>query len=164
MLLILAAFSLTILSGVPGLLFRSGRNASQKITTLLHLVGCTAGLAAVIGIFTDGEVSYRLAWPLPGGTILLRADPLSAFFLLPVFVVMGTGSIYGEGYWPEKVNAENGRKLRFFYGVLTAGLILVMIAGDAWSFLTGWEIVGLSSFFLVTTESKSGEALRAGWI
>ncbi len=94
----------------------------------------------------------------------LSLDRLSAFFLVPVFVVSGLGSIYGEGYWKESRHPENGRKLRLFYGLATASLALVMAAGDAWSFLVGWEIVTLAAFFLVTTDQGDARALRAGWI
>ena len=83
---------------------------------------------------------------------------------MPVFVVAGLGSIYGEGYWAEAHHPENGRKLRAFYGLATASLALVMAAGDAWSFLAGWEIVTLAAFFLVTTDQNDARALRAGWI
>ena len=127
-------------------------------------MGCTAGLASVLITFISGGAKFQLAWPLPGGVIAIQMDALSAFFLFPVFIVMGVGSIYGEGYWPEMENQNNGRKLSFFYGALTAGLLLVMIGGDVWSFLIGWEIVGLSAYFLVTTESTDRDALRAGWI
>ena len=78
-------------------------------------------------------MTVRLAWPLPGGSLAFALDRLSAFFLVPVFVVAGLGSIYGEGYWAEARHPENGRKLRAFYGVATASLALVMAAGDAWS-------------------------------
>ncbi len=104
------------------------------------------------------------AWPLPGGTVRFAIDRLAAFFLMPVFFVSALGSVYGEGYWSEAGHPGNARRLRGFYGIATAGLLLVMAAGDAWTFLIGWEVVGLAAFFLVTTEQDDLEALRAGWI
>jgi len=158
------ALILTLISGMPGLLLKAGSRASQRTATVLHCLGCSAGLvAALLGLANDG-FHLQFSWPLPGGVTAIHVDALSAFFLLPLFLVTGLGSVYGEGYWPESVNPANGRKLRFFYGTITAGLTLVMIAGDAWSFLFGWEITGLSAFFLVTTERSNKEALRAGWI
>ena len=59
---------------------------------------------------------------------------------------------------------ENGRKLRFFYGTLTAGMALVVIARNGVLFLFGWEIMALSAFFLVTTEDGVREVRRSGWI
>ncbi len=163
-LLLFIALILTFTSGVPGFFLKAGRSASQRIATILHLAGCVAGLVSAFTVFADGAYSSQFSWPLPGGVVAIHMDALSAFFLVPVFLVMGLGSLYGEGYWPEITNQTNGRKLRFFYGTLTAGLGLVMIAGDAWSFVFGWEITGLSAFFLVNTEGNSKEALHAAWI
>ncbi|MEO8584979.1 MAG: proton-conducting transporter membrane subunit [Acidobacteriota bacterium] len=162
--LLLFASVLVGLSGLPGLLFPSGRTAGQRIATVLHVAGCAAGAGAAAWALAGGTVAARFVWPLPGGSVTFSLDRLSAFFLVPVFVVAGLGSIYGEGYWTESRHPENGRKLRFFYGVTTASLVLVMAAGDAWAFLAGWEVVSLAAFFLVTTDQNDARALRAGWI
>jgi hydrogenase-4 component B len=162
--LLAIASTLVGASGLPGLLVPAGRAAGQRIATWLHVAGCAAGTAAAAWALAGGTVTARLAWPLPGGFVTLSLDRLSAFFLVPVFVVSGLGSIYGEGYWAEARHPENGRALRVFYGVATASLALVMVAGDAWSFLAGWEIVTLAAFFLVTTDRSDERALRAGWI
>jgi hydrogenase-4 component B len=162
--LLAIASGLVGLSGLPGLLFPSGRAAGQRIATVLHVVGCAAGAGAAAWALAGATVTARFAWPLPGGSLTFSLDRLSAFFLVPVFVVSGLGSIYGEGYWAEARHPENGRKLRAFYGVVTASLALVMAAGDAWAFLAGWEIVSLAAFFLVTTDQNDAGALRAGWI
>ena len=162
--MIAAAIVLTLSSGVPGLFLKRGSGVSQIIATVLHLTGCAFGIVTVVMIFAGGSYEARFAWPIPGGFIGLHLDRVAAFFLLPLFIVMGAGSIYGEGYWNESTHLDTGRKLRFFFGTLTAGFAFVVIAADAWSFLAGWEIVGLSAFFLVITESDKGETLRAGWI
>lgn len=161
---IFASLFLTFASGIPGLFLKPGRASGQRIATALHMIGCLSGLIAVVASYIYGPAGTEISWPLPGGALAVKIDALSAFFLLPVFLVMGTGSLYGESYWSERDHPANGRKLRFFYGTLTAGLTLVMMAGDAWLFLIGWEIVGLSAFFLVSTESDKQETLRAGWI
>jgi hydrogenase-4 component B len=142
---------------------KAGRKASHTISVVLHVLGCTAGLASVIFAFFYGSEKAAIFWSIPSGVFALHVDALSAFFLSPVFLVMALGSIYGLGYWPASENPTNGRKLQLFYGTLTGGLTLVMIAGDAWSFLIGWEITSLSAFFLVRTEN-SKSALHAAWI
>lgn len=161
---ILASLTLTFASGIPGLFLKPGRTSTQRIATTLHVLGCLAGLVVVVLTYIYGRAEIRFHWPVPGALIAARLDALSAFFLLPLFMVMGAGSLYGEGYWAEKDHSATGRKLRFFYGVLTAGFTLVIIAANAWLFLLGWEIVGLSAFFLVQTESTQPEATRAAWI
>ena len=162
--LLAVASVLVAVSGLPGLLFPAGRAAGQRIATVLHVAGCAAGLGAAAWALAGGGETARFAWPLPGASLTFALDRLSAFFLVPVFVVSGLGSIYGEGYWAEARHPQNGRGLRAFYGVATGSLALVLAAGDAWSFLAGWEIVTLAAFFLVTTDQNDPRALRAGWI
>ncbi len=162
--LLAVASALVAFSGLPGLLIPAGTRAAQRIATWSHVVGCALGVSAAGFALAGGTSTAVLAWPLPGGALTFTLDRLSAFFLVPVFVVAGLGSIYGEGYWVEAHHPKNGRKLRVFYGLATAGLALVMAAGDAWSFLVGWEIVSLAAFFLVTTDQDDAAALRAGWI
>ncbi len=162
--LLAVASALVAVSGLPGLLLPAGSKAAQRSATLLHVAGCAAGCAAAAWALGGDAVTARYAWPLPGGSVTFSLDRLSAFFLVPVFVVAGLGSIYGEGYWAEARHPENGRKLRAFYGVATASLAVVIAAGDAWAFLAGWEVVSLAAFFLVTTDQNDERALRAGWI
>jgi len=162
--LLAVATALVAISGFPGLLLPAGRPAAQRIATVLHVLGCAVGVvAAALALAGDTAVA-QIAWSWPGGAANFALDRLSAFFLVPVFVVAGLGSIYGEGYWAEARHPANGRKLRCFYGVATAALALVVVAGDAWVFLVGWEIVSLAAFFLVTTDRDDAAALRAGWI
>jgi hydrogenase-4 component B len=158
------ASMLVAFSGLPGLLLPAGSTAAQRIATALHVLGCATGTGAAVWALAGETVAARFAWPLPGGALTFSLDRLSAFFLVPVFVVSGLGSIYGEGYWEESRHPENGRKLRVFYGVATASLPLVLVAGDAWGFLAGWEILSLAAYFLVTTDPDDPRALRAGWI
>src|SRR5216684_1296618 len=147
------------ISGIAGI----PRRAPAHLSAMIHLVGCVIGVLGAALSLTGGPTVVHYRWSIPSGTIAIVIDPLAAFFLFPVFVVGGLGALYGEGYWSEAEHPTTARKLRCFYGVLTAGLVLVMIAGDAWSFLVGWEIVGVAAFFLVTTENEP-DALRAGWI
>src|SRR5664279_3559538 len=162
--LLAVASALVAFSGLPGLLLPAGSRAAQRVATWCHVLGCAfGGLAAALAL-AGSPATARFAWPLPGGALTFALDRLSAFFLVPVFVVSSLGSVYGEGYWAEAHHPKNGRKLRCFYGLATAGLALVMVAGDAWSFLVGWEIVSLAAFFLVTTDQDDAAALRAGWI
>ncbi len=162
--LVAIASALVAFSGLPGLLVPAGTRAAQRVATWFHVLGCVLGVSAAALALAGNAATAKFDWPLPGGGLTFALDRLSAFFLVPVFVVSGLGSVYGEGYWAEAHHPKNGRKLRFFYGLATAGLALVMVAGDAWSFLVGWEIVSLAAFFLVTTDQDDAAALRAGWI
>jgi len=83
---------------------------------------------------------------------------------MPVFLISLLGNIYGLGYWKQTEHPQNGRKLRLFYGTMTAGMALLVIAQNSILFLFGWEIMALSAFFLVTTEDNEKEVRETGWI
>src|SRR6266849_5442896 len=152
-------------SGSPGLFAGRTSMIGQRVTAFLAALGTGIGLAGV-GLFWatgDSEPIVR-PWLIPGAEFSVAMDGLSAIFLVPVFLISLLGSMYGLGYWKQTEHPENGRKLRLFYGTLTAGMALLVIARNSILFLFGWELMALSAFFLVTTEDDRSEAREAGWI
>jgi hydrogenase-4 component B len=95
---------------------------------------------------------------------MVGLDALSAFFLIPVFLMGGLGAIYGLGYWPQRRHPGNGRKLGLFWGLLVAGMALLVVSRHAMVFMLGWEVMALSAFFLVSTEDHRADCRRSGWI
>jgi hydrogenase-4 component B len=102
-------------------------------------------------------------WPAMNNSIL-GMDALSAFFLIPIFLMGGLGSIYGIGYWPQLQHIRNARKLQLFWGLLTAGMALLVISRHAMAFLFGWEVMAFATFFLVCTEDHKEKCRQAGWL
>jgi hydrogenase-4 component B len=51
-----------------------------------------------------------------------------------------------------------------FFGLVTAGMALLVVAQNSLLFLVGWEIMALSAFFLVTTEDHDREVRGTGWL
>jgi hydrogenase-4 component B len=161
----LAAIALTALSGVPGLAFGRRSQLGQGIATLLSVAGALLGAGAALVALGDGRVeTATLAGPLASLPLQLRIDPLAAFFLLPVFVLGGAGTLYGVRYWRQDEHPENGLKLRLCWGLLVAALAAVPLAADAVAFLLAWEVMALSAFLLVTTEDERDEVRQAGWV
>ncbi|RPJ08783.1 MAG: hydrogenase [Spirochaetaceae bacterium] len=162
--LILISTVLSAASGVPGLLMSRTNAWGQRIATGIMLSVAVLGLTgAVAGLFSGLGPSSFVPWPSLGG-MSVGLDPLSAFFLVPVFLMGGAGSIYGTGYWSQKQNPGNGRRVRVFWGLLVAGLAFLVIARHMMAFLLGWEIMALAGFFLVTAEDDRQETRRAGLV
>jgi hydrogenase-4 component B len=163
--LVLLGIVLTALSGIPGLFLSRHRNDGQWLTTVLAVAGAVVGLSGVGTFLSDGDSQeIVLPWSVPGGGFAVALDGISAIFLLPIFLVAMLGSVYGLSYWKQTEHAENGRKLRLFYGWLAAGMALLVIARNALLFLVGWEVMALSAFFLVTTEDGDEQVRAAGWV
>ena len=152
-------------SGVPGLLVRHDSMVGQYVATFL---ACVAGAIGLFGVFRHLQIGVAdvIDWPwaVPGGEFVVALDGLSALFVAPVQLIFLLGSIYGLSYWKQTEHAGNGRKLRLFYGLLAAGMTLVLVARNAVLFLAGWEIMAMSAFFLVATEDNDQAVREASWL
>jgi len=161
--LVLAAIVLAAASGLPGLLLRSGR-AAQILAAALMCLAAACGLVGALPVLLGGPAeTAAFPWPAPG-VGLAGLDALSAFFLAPVFLMGALGPIYGLGYWPHERHQRNSRKLSVFWGLMAAGMGLLIIARHGLTFLLGWEVMALAGYLLITTEDHREEANRAGYV
>ena len=87
-----------------------------------------------------------------------------AFFLLPLLLLGGLGAVYGASYLKGNAESTHIGTSWFFYNMLLASMMLVVLAHNAILFLVAWETMALTSFFLVTFENKKSYVRRAGWI
>src|ERR1035441_4891207 len=85
--LLAVASALVAFSGLPGLLLPAGSRAAQRVSTWCHVLGCASSGSAAAVAHAGSPATARFAWPLPGGALTFALDRLSAFFLVPVFVV-----------------------------------------------------------------------------
>jgi hydrogenase-4 component B len=164
--LVLLGTAIVAASGVPGLLLSRHALSGQWVTTVLAVLGAGVGLAGVGAFWATGvSQPIRLPWDLlPSAEFSVAVDGLSAMFLVPIFLISLLGNVYGLSYWKQTEHRQNGRKLRLFYGTMTGGMALLVIARNSILFLFGWEIMALSAFFLVTTEDHDNLVREAGWI
>jgi hydrogenase-4 component B len=163
-LLIVVATVMAAVSGVP-LLIPSLLSAvrGQQLAIVLMLTASCAGLAGAILTLVSGstEVLHQV-WTLPFGSAEIGVDPLSAWFLLPIFLIPGCASLYARAYWPAERYPGNVRAMTFFFGLMMAAMSAVVLARDGITFLFAWEIMALSCYFLVTTEDEKREVCEAG--
>src|SRR5262249_23173317 len=106
----------------------------------------------------------QVPWPLPAAEFFVAMDDLSALFLIPIFLISALGSVYGLGYWDQRKHPGNARKLRLFYGLLRAGMGLLVIARNGILFLVAWETMALAAFFLITTKDEDKQVRETDWI
>ena len=165
LLLILIGVAFIAFSGVPGLAANIRAMWGQRLATILAVSGAICGLIGGFYTLLHSTVQkINLPGILPGTMLHLRIDSLSAFFLVLIFIMAATGSVYGEGYWPQREHPDNGRKLRLLYGLLIAAMAMVTLANDAIAFLVAWEIMALTSYFLIATEDEKPQCRQAAWI
>ena len=151
-------FALTLLS------FFIGRTAwGRGLVYGGSLLVCAgAGAAALwqlLGNAPPPELTLPLGLPWVGAHF--RIDALSAFFLLVVNIGGVASSLFALGYGRHE---RAPMRVLPFYPAFVAAMSLVVIAGDAFTFLFSWELMSLSSWALVIAHHDSRENLRAGYI
>ena len=165
MQIILIALLVMIMGGLGALLGqRSPRRASQ-IGLAGSVLGSLLGLWGTCQtLFTSSlPDTVRQPWSIPFGSFYLEVDALSGFFLLPIFLLTGLAAIYGSRYLNEpKYDRQIGSHW-LFYAALSVSMCIVILARNAVLFLIAWEVMALSSFFLVTMENEKESVQKAGW-
>src|SRR5262249_47800584 len=149
-----AAVAFAGVSGLPGLLARRDGRAFERLfaclmTAAAACAACAAGLA-----LAGWPGALSAPWQVPGGELAITLDPIAAVFVLPIGLMTGLGAWYGLEYWPQRDRPGDGRKLRAFYGLVSAGMLLLVVAGNAILFLAGWELMAAAAFILVSTEDE----------
>ncbi|MDP1731899.1 MAG: hydrogenase 4 subunit B [Devosia sp.] len=140
----------------------------SSVTTRL-VYGATLGISALMGIVAVSQFlnapaaasALTLPLGLPWIGAHFRLDALSAFFLIVVNIGGGMASLYGLGYGRHE--SAPHRVLPFFPAFL-AGMNLVVLADDAFTFLLSWEFMSLGSWALVMAHHRERENSRAGYI
>ena len=140
----------------------SHQHDDLRLRDRAHCVGNCAG-TAVWALVADAGVAQTLHLPigLPWLGAHFRLDALAAVFLIVVNLGGVTASLYGLGYGRHE--AEPGRVLPF-YAAFLAGMNLVVLADDAFTFLLTWEFMSLTSWALVMAHHRQPGNARAGYI
>lgn len=172
MVFLLCSLFLFAGGGLCAVLAGRGKRASI-IGAVFALLASLAGLipavrAIAARILAQPAVFYLDLGALPIGRALFRLDALSAFFLVPIFLLAGLCAIYGVGYLARVHDSDPGRRHLgvqwLFFNLLAAGLVLMIVAADAFLFLLAWEIMSLAPFFLISLHDEELKVRTASWI
>jgi hydrogenase-4 component B len=160
-LFLLCDAALLVLAVVAVLLRR--RSAATPIVYGGALILSLALLAgALVHMATDASPdAIVLPVGLPWIGANFRLDALSAFFLVVINLGAAAASLYGIGYGRHE--HEPQRVLPFFPAFL-AGMNLVLLADDAFTFLASWEFMSLASWALVMAHHQERDNTRAGFV
>lgn len=128
-----------------------------------------AVIGSFIGLFFAGAVILSgQTIIVANGTITalipfsLRVDLLSAFFVGVISLVSLFVSIYAFSYQEHFARRSPLGMLAALYSIFVASLFFVVMANHALTFMFFWEIMSLSSYFLVVYEHHEQQNLRAG--
>jgi len=142
-------------------------SGSKFSTAIIYSASLVVSAIALIGslqwLLANHAIDAGLTLPigLPWLGAHFRLDALAAFFLVVVNLGGGAASLYGLGYGHHEPTP--GRVLPFFPAFL-AGMNLVVLADDAFSYLLCWEFMSLVSWALVMAHHREAGNAKAGYV
>lgn len=122
------------------------------------------GYIAIQAFITPEPLQISL-FELLGNQINLVVDGLSAFFILVINITIFTGALYANGYLAKYRNNKTKTELAwhfFNFLVLYVSLLMVVMLRDGIGFLVFWELMSVSTFFLIVFDSEKQESKSAG--
>ena len=137
------------------------QRAFAPVTLFLLSLSALAYLIVIFNQITPGNTIELLNWQLPFGKLKFGLDSLSGLFLIPLLILTAATSIYGWKYFGSH---KQEKTHWFFFTVLVTGMVLVLLSRNAIAFIFSWEIMSVSSFFLVITDKTNEKTMRAGLI
>jgi NADH-quinone oxidoreductase subunit L len=169
---VVAASWVCLLSPLGGALLVTllGTRISRRIAGYLSTLSCAiAAVAAAVAFFAvlgrdeeeKRELSVAWTW-LSGGDfridLSILVDPLSIMMML---VVAGVGSLivgYSIGYMDGE---DEERRYFAFMALFVFSMLTLVLAGNYVILLSGWGLVGLSSYLLIGFHHERPSAIAA---
>ena len=156
--------SLFFVGGIGSLFFLKNDKQANGWSSFFAIVGSLWGLffsiAAILtksSLLFDVKTSFFSLFKMS-----FHIDLLSSFFIFVISLIALFCSIYGIGYIRHYYKKYNIGVLGFFYNLFIGSLILVVTSSNGILFLIFWEIMSISSYFLVVYDNHDDDNVKAG--
>jgi formate hydrogenlyase subunit 3/multisubunit Na+/H+ antiporter MnhD subunit len=137
----------------------------KAVFVLLGMSGVFAALAGLAVLLSNGVITGQIGLGLPWLPWHVRFDGLSGFFFLIIGIAVCAVSLYGPGYVSSYKESEHPfAVLGLFTGLFVAGMLLVLLADDAFMFMIAWELMSVASYFLVAFQHENSANRRAAFL
>lgn len=159
--LFLASLVVSVVAGAVSILLK-------QIEKTAKMAGCSLGIAAaalsliagLIAMLGNGE-SFSADFLFPFARFSLLLNPLAGLMITIISILALVAFIYGIAYLDE----YEGKQARacMFLNWFVASMMLVIAADNAFWFLVAFELMSLTSYFLVIIEEKPS-SIKGGFM
>ena len=137
--------------------------ASIFISGITGVIGSIAGLVSSVPVVLSGKVqTFVTAGPFPFTQFSVRMDSLAAFMVFVISLLVLVASIYSFSYVTE-YEGKGAWTMGFFTNTFVASMLALMVVDNAFYFLVFFELMSLSSYFLVIFDQEK-ESVDAGFL
>lgn len=128
---------------------------------LASLLGGAAGLLAAAPTLLGGDViTFVTAGPFPFAAFSLRLDPLAAFMLMVISLLVVITALYSLAYVQE-YKGRGAWAMGVFMNLFIASMVALVVVDNAFYFIIFFEMMSLASYFLVISD-QDDDAISAG--
>src|SRR3990172_701342 len=146
-------------------LFANRQSILVKLSSALSAAAClVAASGGFLSVLAGSTEAMVLPIGLPDMPFYMRLDPVAGFFVSIVGLLGFFVSVYSIGYLKGFLGRRSVTPLLVFYNIFMAGMLLVLVSDDAYFFMIAWELMAVSSFFLVFFEDEKVQNRRAAFI
>lgn len=158
-------FQISILIFLGGalvaLLLRNNRFARHAIFGSA-MIGSVFTIIFSIDVITGKPMTWVVPNVIPFFDLEIFVDGIAAFFLLIIGIVSFAVSVYSIGYSKEYQVKKRTMALGFLFNIFILSMVLVVVSNNAFFFLLFWEVMSLTSFFLVIYDHDKEENVKSG--
>lgn len=139
-------------------------NFKLKLITLFTFLSSVLTIMTALKVLVYGDViEYSTYWNGVFGEVPFVIDTLSAIFIIIISVISFLCVLYSNGYMKPYIGKNKKFASHcFFLPILIGAMLMVSIVQNALFFLVVWELMSLTSFFLVIFEDDKKEVMSAG--
>ncbi|MDX8408451.1 MAG: hydrogenase 4 subunit B [Mariprofundales bacterium] len=156
----LAACGSALVAAIAPAVVRNADTQRLTLSLLLAISGLLAIVAGVCGLLLGGG-DIILPLGLPWLPMHMRMDALASFFSLVIGSLVLPVAIYSQGYLRDETRLT---PVAIFMPLFVLGMQGVVMSNDAFTFMLFWELMSVSSYFLVTFKHEDLENRKAGFI
>lgn len=129
---------------------------SRKVSYSLGIMGSFLGVALSLLVLLGGNSVNIQLWEMaPGSSMQLVLSQFSSYFLLISSLVWLGACLYSLRYDDDYSKGFSGL---FLLTILS--MFVILLSGDAITFLIGWETMTIASFFMILEGKGNREGVR----
>ncbi len=161
--LVVAGLALYLAGAAADLVLGADARVWRSFTYLMSLAGSACITAAGVISVLGATKTLSLGYSLGVGESSLRFDPLAGLFLT---LTGGLGVAISACLlsWSRSEDRSKGRGTGAGYVLLLGAVAIIVLAGDAFSFLFGWETLTVSFYILSGIRRRSRHNATSSWI
>lgn len=158
--LLIASLGISTVGGILSLLCGKNESAGKTVGCAFGVIAAIASLIAGLGAITGSVQTFQM------GTVFfaftLRLDALSGIMVTVLSVLALAAWIYGFSYFDD-YRGKGISAMAFFMNLFVASMNCVCTTDSAFWFLVFFELMSLTSYFLVITE-QNDVSIKGGFM